>query len=277
MTRSKLVRSVALGGFVAFLMAACGVGTSVPMPPVIPTPEPEEDNQPLKVATAPPFPPFEFKEGNDDKSQLVGFDIDLINAISQQTGRKIEIQTMSFDELTPALQAGKVDVAISGIAITEERSQLVDFSRPYIDASLVIATRTDSQNIASEADLKGKTLAVELGTPGADKAIEIMGSKIITSSSPEEALEALTAGEVDAVIHSRPLLLAAIATQDQTNIRLVDSALTESFYGIALPQNSPHTRSIDRALGELMENGTYTEIYQKWFDSTPSELPKTAF
>lgn len=287
MTRSKLLRSVALGWGVAFLVAACGgVGTSLPTPPVISPSEPENSDQPLKVATAPPFPPFEVKEEKDEKeekeekddeSQLVGFDIDLINAISQQTGRKIEIQTMPFGEIIPALQAAKVDVAISGIPITQERSQLVDFSRPYLDAGLVIAVRADTQNIVSEDDLKGKKLAVELGTAGAEKAIEIMGSKIATFSSPEEVLEALTAGQVDAIIHSRPVLLAAIATQDQSNIRLVDPPLTTSFYGIALPQNSPNTRVIDRALDELIDSGTYTEIYQKWFSSSPPELPKTAF
>lgn len=276
MTRSKLTRRVALGGGVALLIAACGVGTSLPTPPVIPSPEPES-NEPLKVATAPPFPPFELMEGEDDKSQLSGFDVDLINAISQQTGRKVELQAMPFGEIIPALQSGKVDAAISGIAITRERSQQVDFSRPYMDASLVIATRADNQNIASEADLQGKTLAVELGTAGADKAIEIMGSKITTFSDPEEALTALTAGKVDAVIHSRPVLLAAIATQDQTNIRLIEPPLTQSFYGIALPQNSPYTRAIDQALAEVIEKGTYSEIYQKWFDSPPPELPKTAF
>lgn len=259
-TRSKLVRGFALGMGIAVWVGACGIGQRVPSPPAIETPP--ASHEPLKVATAPPFPPFQFK---GKQGELEGFDIDLIQALGQQLDRPIELVVMPFGELVPALEAGKVDAAISAIPITKARSQLVDFSRPYLEAGLVIAVQASEREIAAAANLQGKTLAVQLDTAGAAEAIKILGSKLVTFDSPTAALHALLAGKVDAVIHSQPMLLAAIATEDLSGLRLLDPPLTEQPYGIALPLDSPHTEAINQALEALEAQGTYDRIYEKWF------------
>ncbi|MBD0336761.1 MAG: basic amino acid ABC transporter substrate-binding protein [Cyanobacteria bacterium Co-bin13] len=277
LTRSKLLRRFALGLGSGFLVAACGVSRSTPPPPA--TGAPEDADKPLKVGTAPPFPPFEMK---NDQGELVGFDIDLLTAISKQTGQTFEIETLAFEDIVPALQDGRIDAAISAIPVTPERSQAIDFSHPYLDAGLVIAVRQSEQAITSEADLEGKTLAVQIDTAGASKAIEILGSKIITFSTAAEAIEALAAGQADAVIHDKPVVLHAItllsqssttAAQDLATIRLVERPLTYQVYGIALPQNSAHTATLNEAIEALVANGTYAEIYEKWFGTAVAARP----
>ncbi|MBD2257145.1 basic amino acid ABC transporter substrate-binding protein [Pseudanabaena sp. FACHB-2040] len=267
-TRSKLLRRFALSLGVGFLAVACSVNRNTTTPPA--DSAPVDLDKPLKVGTAPPFPPFEMK---DAQGELVGFDIDLLTAISEQTGQTFEIETLAFEEIIPALQDGRLDAAISAISVTPERSQAVDFSHPYLDAGLVIAVRQNEQAISSEADLEGKTLAVQLNTAGASQAIEIMGSKIIPFSTADEAIAALVEGRADAVIHDKPAVLHAIATQNLDTVRLLKRPLTYQVYGIALPPESPHTATLNEAIETLVENGTYTQIYEKWFGTAAAKVP----
>ena len=184
---------------------------------------------------------------------------------------------MPFDGIIPALQAGTVDAAISGMTITEERLQTVDFSRPYIKAGLAIAVKADNTDITSLEDLAGKKIAVQIGTTGADQAAEVDGAVISTFDSAPLALQELANGNVDAVINDAPVTLDAIASGNIEGLKVVGELVTEEFYGIALPKGSENVDLINDALMALMENGTYAEIYQKWFGTEPTELPESAF
>jgi arginine/lysine/histidine/glutamine transport system substrate-binding and permease protein len=268
-TRSKLLHQFALGLGLGLLLTACGVNRNSPPPPEITAAG--EPTKPLKVGTAPPFPPFEMRNA---QGQLEGFDIDLVNAISEQIGQDFAIETLAFEDIIPALQEGRLDLAISAIPVTRERSQAVDFSHPYVDAGLVIVVRQNEQAITSEDDLQGRALAVQLDTEGARRAIEILGSKISAFGTAEEAVKALAAGQVDAVIHDKPVVLHAIARQNLTDLRLIDRPLTYQVYGIALPQGSAHTAVINEALEALVENGTYGQIYEKWFGPAAVAMPQ---
>lgn len=106
----------------------------------------------LKVGTEPSFPPFEM-QASDGKG-LTGFDIDLFKAIGEEANLKIQFQSMPFDGLIPALQSQTIDAAISGMTISAERAQTVDFSRPYFQSGLAIAIRKENKGqIASFDDL----------------------------------------------------------------------------------------------------------------------------
>lgn len=106
----------------------------------------------MKVVTEAGFAPFEFKEGDEIK----GFDIDVIKAIAEAEGYKVEIAHMGFESLIPALQSDKADVAIAGMSINPERQKAVDFSTPYFDAGLIIAVAEKTTGIATLDDLQGK-------------------------------------------------------------------------------------------------------------------------
>jgi arginine/lysine/histidine/glutamine transport system substrate-binding/permease protein len=131
-----------------------------------------------EVGTEPTFPPFEMKD--DASGDLIGFDIDLMNALGEAAGREVEFVSLPFDGLIPALQSNTIDAAISGMTITAERAQTIDFSRPYFEAGLAIAVREGDDEIESFEDLEGKRIAVQIGTTGADQANSVADASVST-------------------------------------------------------------------------------------------------
>jgi ABC-type amino acid transport substrate-binding protein len=227
----------------------------------------------LKVATEPAFPPFE-SQATD--GTLEGFDIDLFKAIGEASGLTIEFQSLPFDGIIPALQAGTVDGAISSITITKERAETVSFSRPYFKAGLAIAVQSKNTDITDLASLKGKKIAVQIGTTGASKAKEVGATEVRTFDSAPLALQELTNGNVDAVINDAPVTLYAIKSGNIPGVKVAGGLLTEEFYGIAMPKDSPNLKKVNDGLTTILGNGKYQEIYQKWFGTKPPELPETA-
>jgi len=227
----------------------------------------------LRVATEPAFPPFEFRENG---RELKGFSIDLIQAIARSENFTVDLQSLPFDGIIPALRAKTMDAAISSITITPKRAEVVDFSRPYFKSGLAIAIRADNQNITDFNSLKNKKIAVQIGTTGAQKAKSITGVQVRSFDSTPLALQELSNGNVDAVIDDAPVILYAINTANLKSIKIVKQLLTEEYYGIATTKNSPYLTSINRGLTKIIQNGNYQQIYQKWFKSTAPELPLTA-
>ncbi|GCL36372.1 MULTISPECIES: ABC transporter permease subunit [Sphaerospermopsis] len=248
-------------GLSCWLLASCSVNPSVA--------------KTLRVATEPAFPPFEFQQNG---GELQGFSIDLMKAIATAANFQVDFQSLPFDGIIPALQAKTVDVAISSITITQERSKTVDFSRPYFKAGLAIAIRTDNQEINSFESLQNKKIAVQIGTTGAETAKTVPGAQVSSFDSAPLALQELLNGNVDAVINDAPVTLYAINTGNLQGIKVIQQLLTEEFYGIATAKKSPYLSLINQGLTKVLENGTYPKIYQKWFKSTPPVLPeKTLF
>ncbi|PHM11065.1 basic amino acid ABC transporter substrate-binding protein [Nostoc sp. 'Peltigera malacea cyanobiont' DB3992] len=243
------------------------------------------DAKPLKVATDPTFVPFEFQTAD---GKLEGFDIDLMNALASPAlrlrsvtaagipkvaGFAIQFESLPFDGMISTLQAKRVDAAISGITITAERLKTIAFSRPYFKAGLAIAVREDNQNIQDFNSLKGKKIAVQIGSTGADFAKTIPNAKISTFNSGPEFFQDLLNGNVDAVVSDAFATLYAIKNGKLKGIRVVADLLTQEYYGIAMPKDSPHLDAINKGIATLLSNGTYKQIYQKWFDAEPPQLP----
>ncbi len=229
----------------------------------------------LKVGTEPAFPPFEMQASNGEGFE--GFDIDLFKAIGTEAGLEIQFQSMPFDGLIPALQSQNIDAAISGMTITAERGQTVDFARPYFQSGLAIAVRKESkEEIKSFDDLENKKVAVAIGTTGAQEAAKIPGVELSTFDNSALALQELSNGKVDAVVNDAPVTLYAIKIGNLNNLEVVGELLTEEYYGIALPKGSPNVEKINDALDELLKTDKYREIYQKWFAGEPPKLPLVA-
>lgn len=227
---------------------------------------------PFRVATEATFPPFEFEQGG----QLTGFDIDLMQAIGKEANLNIDLRNLPFDGIIPALQARTVEAAISGMTITPERAQAISFSRPYFKAGLAIAVQENNQTIKNFEDLKGKKIAVQIGTTGALEAAKIPGATVSQFDSAPLALQELLNGRVDAVVTDKPVTLYAIKEEGLRGVKVVGELLTEEFYGIALPQNSPYLQLINDALGRVIESGRYDAIFQQWFGEKPPVLPLVA-
>jgi arginine/lysine/histidine/glutamine transport system substrate-binding and permease protein len=266
-SRSRFIRQVLLGLlglFCAVTFAACTSATSG---------SGASGSSVLKVATEASFPPFE-SQAKDGK--LEGFDLDLFKAIGEAASFTVEFQNLPFDGIIPALQAGTVDAAISSITITKERSAAVAFSHPYFKAGLAIAVKSENNEIKDLATLKGKKIAVQIGTTGADQAKKVSALEVRTFDSAPLALQELSNGNVDAVINDAPVTLFAIKSGNIPGLKVVGQLLTEEFYGIALAKDSANLAKVNQGLTTILSNGKYAEIYKKWFGGEPPKLPETA-
>lgn len=228
----------------------------------------------LTVATEPVFPPFEFQAPDGG---LQGFDIDVVKAIGEAAGFQVKFQSIPFDGIIPALKAGTTDAAVSAMTITPERAKVISFSRPYFKAGLAIAVAKNNDTVKTLDDLKGKAIAAQIGTTGAATAQKIPGAQVRTFDSAVLALQELSNGNVAAVINDAPVTQYAIKTGNLKDVRVVSQLLTEEYYGIPTTLNSPNLELINRGLTTILDNGTYAQIYRKWFGTEPPPLPASAF
>ena len=160
---------------------------------------PAKEEKVLRVGTNPTFAPFEFQaKGSND---LTGFDIDLAKALGKQMGYKVELVNLGFDGLIPALSTGNIDLAVSGMSITEERKNAVDFCDPYYTSGLIVLVRPDETNIKSINDLVGKRIGAQIGTTGATKASSVKGADVKQYNNANEPFIELDNKGVDAVIN----------------------------------------------------------------------------
>lgn len=265
--RLSSLRLGAIALLCAITVAACGGAGVLPLTQATSV---VGDPEVFEVATEPAFPPFEFL---DQANQLQGFDIDLMNSLGKRLGLSIRYIQIPFDGLIPMLEAVTADAAISAITVTPERAATVDFSRPYFKSGLAIAVRQSTNDIAALSDLQGRTVAVKLGTTGADIAATVDNIRTVTFDSTELSLQELASGNVDAVINDAPATLGLIASGQVSGIKLVGEFLTQEYYAIALPRQSANRPLIDQALAALIADGTYEQIYRRWFKAAPPPLP----
>jgi polar amino acid transport system substrate-binding protein len=231
----------------------------------------------LVVGTSPDFPPFEYVAKN---GSIVGFDIELIKLMAEKAGYKcVEIKSMSFDSLIPALEQGQIDVIAAGMTITPERAQRVDFTNPYWEVDQAILVRADSKfKPKSVEDLSGHLVGVQTGTTAADylkrankeKGLNI---KIKEYDSYVLAVQDLINGRIDAVMVDLPV--AKMFTK-QYEGKLVISATvkTGEKYGFAVRKgNKDLLEKLNRALEEIKNSPTWDELVKKYFGS--EKLPYT--
>ena len=219
----------------------------------------------LIVGTEPAFAPFEFqKEGS---SELTGFDMDLIRALAKQMGyEKCTILNMGFDALIPALEAKNIDIAIAGMTITPERSQKVSFSKSYYKSGLAIVVAKDNAEIKGIEDLKGKKIAVQIGTTGAMEAAKVPGAVVTTFNTNGEACIELKNKAVDAVIGDLPVEQYFLKQGGDAFAKVVGKTITSEDYGIAAAKSNPQlAKELDAAMEALKKSGEFDKIYQNWF------------
>ncbi len=270
LTRGQFLRHFTCGLGTTLVLAACRQGNDSQLLPKTSQDTKTTNTNILRVATAPASPPFSF-QGQDGKIQ--GFDIDLINAIGQKAGLEIQFQFVRFERIIPLVAAGKVDVAISAITITAKRLQTIDFSQPYFKSGLAIAIRKDNTQITEAKSLEGKIIGVRIGTTAADRAAQIPNAQLSFFDFGSFQLQELYNGTVDAVIRDAPILQYLLTQGGFNQIKILKELLSEDYYGIALPKNSPKLPAVNDALKALINKGSYAQIYQKWFKDKPPTLP----
>ncbi len=218
----------------------------------------------LVVGTNAAFPPFEYV-GDDGKPD--GFDIALIKAIGEKAGMEVQIQDMEFDSLVSSI-GNKIDVAIAGMTVTEERMKTVDFSDSYYEAVQDVIVPKGSA-IATADDLKGLKIGVQLGTTGEFIADEIEGAEVSAYNKAVDAVNDLNNGRVDCVIVDKnPAEVFGAQFPDKVDVVPgTNFDFEPENYAIALPKgNTELANKINAALKELKEDGTYDSLVKKYIE-----------
>jgi ABC-type amino acid transport substrate-binding protein len=199
----------------------------------------------------------------DASGEIVGFDVDLMRAVAREAGLEAAFSNQPFAGILPGLSQGKYDAVISCLTITAERAKEVDFSRPYYDAGQVIAVREADTAIRTLADLKGKTIAVQIGTTGFDAASKVEGVKVSAFKEIELAYLELVAGRADAVVNDEPP--TRMYLKDHKGIRIAGPPFTEEKYGIAVRKgNAALLAKIDDGLAKVIASGEFARLKEKW-------------
>jgi ABC-type amino acid transport substrate-binding protein len=220
--------------------------------------------EPLTVGSDIPYPPFE----QGKPGEYTGFDIDLMDAIGEKIGRTPEYQDSSFETIFRDVAQGKFEAVISAATITEERERTVAFSDPYYLSEQAILV-TEGSDIKGLADLEGKVVGAQQGTTGLELGKEkASASELRPYPEGPDLVNALKAGTVEAVIIDAPV--AQNAVEKTGGVEIAEKVPTEEEYGIALAKdNTALLEEINQGLKEVIDDGTYTTIYEKWFRLEP--------
>jgi ABC-type amino acid transport substrate-binding protein len=222
----------------------------------------------LQVASDIPYAPFEFTEPGS--TEAIGFDVDLVKAVAATPGigiTDVEFIKQPFDTIIVSIAQGRFDMSASSFSITPERAKQIDFSDGYFTATQSVMVKTGS-DIQSIDDLEGRRIGVQRGTTGADLAATVKGAEVLRYEIIDDAFNALAADRVDAVIND--YAVSAYAAERRDDFEIVDRNPTVENYGLVFPKDNPALRdAFNAGLAEIRANGTYDEIYRKWFGEDP--------
>ncbi|MFC4184107.1 basic amino acid ABC transporter substrate-binding protein [Saccharococcus thermophilus] len=229
----------------------------------------EEAKKKVIVGTDAAFAPFEYM----DKGKIVGFDVDLLDAVMKEAGIDYELKNIGWDPLFAALQSKEIDMAISGITINDKRKQTYDFSIPYFESTHMIMVKENSP-IKNALDLKGKVIGVQNATTGQEAVEKLLGKdnkNIKKFENTVVAIMELLNGGVDAVVTDNAVANEYVKNNPDKKIKTIaDPDHFESeFYGLMFPKGSDLKPKVDEALKKLIKSGKYAEIYKKWFGTEP--------
>ncbi len=216
----------------------------------------------LTVAASLDFPPFENLNG--DKPE--GFEVDLMGLLAEELDLDINyLPSTKFDTIIPLIQTGgKADVGVSGITITDERLESVDFTDPICDVNQSITVLKDS-GITDVTQLEGKKVGGQTGTTGYEWAAEnIKDVEMVGFDEMTAVFAALQSGQIDAIAVDWPVANYYVKTA-YTDCQIIKEIPTGEQYAIAVSQDNPElTKALNTALKAVRENGKYDELVAKW-------------
>jgi polar amino acid transport system substrate-binding protein len=216
-----------------------------------------------------PFPPFE----KGHPPNVTGYDIDVINAIADELGLEVVQRETSFDTIFRDVAQGKFDVAVAASTITPERERTVDFTDPYYLADQSLLVAEDETEIQSQEDLGGKIVGAQDATTGEAYADEETdASEVRGFPGGTDAINALKAGQIDAVIVDSPV--AEDAVENVGGLKIAEKIVTRELYGFSFaPDNDALREAFNEALATIKENGTLADLYKKYFpDQSPDPV-----
>lgn len=214
------------------------------------------------------FAPMGFR---DEKGELVGFDVELAQAAAKEMGIKVECQPIDWTVKETELDSGNVDFLWNGYSITPEREKKVLFSDPYMDNRQIIVTLKDSP-VNSKADLAGKRVTVQgessaLEAVTKDEAfVNSLAEPPVEYATNTECFKDIEAKRCDAIVVDEVLARYYMKQNGEENYKVLDDNFGEEKFAVGMRKDDVALQeALNKALAKLKEDGTYDEIYKKYF------------
>jgi len=219
--------------------------------------------RPLRVGVAPNSPPFASRQGGG----LVGLEVDFAHELSRALGRSLDLRQLEWDQLIPALEAGRIDLIMSGMTITRARQVQIAFSDPYLLSALIpVVRRGDAGRYPNAKSV--------LQTPGSIGAVaNTTGERFVREHAPASvsvypnvgsAIDELRQRRVDAVVHDAPVLLSFVSA-NEAELAPVLHALDQEPLGWGVRRNDEELRTaMNGVLARWRTDGTRERILSRW-------------
>ena len=224
--------------------------------------EPQEEKKVLTMATNAEFPPYEYYEGD----KIVGIDAEVAQLIADKLGMELKIEDVAFDSIIPGVQAGKYDMGMAGMTVTEDRLKDVNFSDSYATGVQVVIVK-DGGAIASLDDIAGKKIGVQTSTTGDIYASDEFGEEnVVKYENGALAVEALKNGKVDCVIIDNEPAKSYVAANE--GLKILETEYAVEDYAICFAkENTELQEKVNAALKELIADGSVAKVVEKYIPS----------
>ncbi|WP_339149495.1 MULTISPECIES: amino acid ABC transporter substrate-binding protein [unclassified Sutcliffiella] len=266
--KKKLLSALALLFLSAVVLAACG--TSNDNGSTGDAPKEETDNLLSKVekegelliGTEGTYPPFTF---HDKSGKLTGFDVEIAEAIAEKMGVEAKFMETQWDAMFAGLDSKRFDMIANQVGIREDRQEKYDFSDHYITSAAVLVTKEDNDEINGFEDIDGKKSAQSLTSNYADIAREY-NAEIEGVEGFNQAIELINSNRVDVTINDKLSVLDFQKNRPNAAIKIVAESDNAAQSGFMFRKGSDElVEAVNKALAEIIEDGTYEEIAEKWF------------
>jgi cystine transport system substrate-binding protein len=222
----------------------------------------------LRVGTEGTYAPFTF---HDASGALVGFDVEIGEAVAKHLGVKAEFVEGPWDGLIAGVDANRYDVVINQVGITDERKAKYDFSEPYIASKAALVVRGDNADITKFEDLAGKKAAQTL-TSNFGKLAQKYGAELVGTEGFDQSVALVIQGRADATINDSLSFFDFKKQQPDANLKIVATEANADYSGVLLAKGKPELlAAINEALAAIKQDGTYAQISQKYFGEDVSQ------
>ena len=213
------------------------------------------------------FPPMGFR---DENNEIVGFDIDLAEAVCEYLGITLTKKPIDWLTMSMSLNTGEIDVAWNGTSITPDRLEEIDFTEPYMNSTPIIVALTDS-DLAAKEDLAGMTVGIQSGSSALESVkleTEVVESfaELREYSTYVEAMADLGIGRLDAVIIDSVAFYGDFQPNSPDTYKVLEGEFTPEQYAVGVKKGAKAlTEKLNEALQAVKDSGKATEISMKWF------------
>lgn len=211
---------------------------------------------------------------HDEEDQLVGYDVEVGQLIAEKLGVEATFVEGEWDGLLAGLDAGRYDIMINGVEITDDRAEKYDFTDPYAYIRTAIIVDGDNEEITSYEDLEGKNTANTISSTYAELA-ESYGAQVTGVDDLNQTFELLLSGRIDATLNAEVTYYDYMKAHPEANLKV--AALTDEASHVAIPlrkggESDRLQEAINEALNELNESGELSELSMKYFGSDISQI-----